>query len=146
MSRKADNTNSTTAVAGVKGVPPGYEVLRGCGEGTFGQVFLCKSDTGKHVAIKTIKQEGSKQVRLPDAIHRQSFEIYISKQKLLQETEGVPLATIREASLLKELWHPNILHLESVYVNNNSSDFALSLVFEFVDHDLHEIMQVRDRT
>lgn len=60
----------------------------------------------------------------------------------MQETEGVPLATIREASLLKELWHPNILHLESVYVNNNSSDFALSLVFEFVDHDLHEIMQV----
>lgn len=63
---------------------------------------------------------------------------------LLQETEGVPLATIREASLLKELWHPNILHLESVYVNNNSSEFALSLVFEFVDHDLHEIMQVCD--
>lgn len=61
----------------------------------------------------------------------------------LQETEGVPLATIREASLLKELWHPNILHLESVYVNNSSTDFALSLVFEFVDHDLHEIMQVR---
>lgn len=56
----------------------------------------------------------------------------------------MPLATIREASLLKELWHPNILHLESVYVNNNSSDFALSLVFEFVDHDLHEIMQVWD--
>lgn len=62
MSRKADLGNTATAMSGVKGVPPGYEVLRSCGEGTFGQVFLCKSDTGKHVAIKTIKQEGSKQV------------------------------------------------------------------------------------
>ena len=62
MSRKADLGSSAAVVSGVKGVPPGYEVLRSCGEGTFGQVFLCKSDTGKHVAIKTIKQEGSKQV------------------------------------------------------------------------------------
>jgi serine/threonine protein kinase len=50
---------------------------------------------------------------------------------------------VREASLLKELRHANILHLESVYVNNSAAEFALSLVFEFVDHDLHEMMQVR---
>jgi serine/threonine protein kinase len=60
----------------------------------------------------------------------------------VQESEGVPLATIREAHLLKELDHPNILHLETVYINTSTEDLTLSLVFEFVDHDLHEMMQV----
>lgn len=52
------------AAAGAhKGIPVEYEVLHRCGEGTFGQVFLCANKDGKHVAIKTIKQETTKQAR-----------------------------------------------------------------------------------
>lgn len=53
--------------AAYKGIPPEYEVLHRCGEGTFGQVFLCRSKEGRHVAIKTIKQEAAKQVCRPFA-------------------------------------------------------------------------------
>jgi serine/threonine protein kinase len=59
----------------------------------------------------------------------------------LQESEGVPITTIREAMLLRELHHPNLLKLHSVYVNNSGGDVAISLIFEFVEHDLHEMMQ-----
>ena len=51
------------AAAAIKGIPAEYEVLHRCGEGTFGQVFLCRSKEGRHVAIKTIKQEAAKQAR-----------------------------------------------------------------------------------
>lgn len=59
----------------------------------------------------------------------------------IQESEGVPVTTIREAMLLRELHHPNVLRLHSVYVANSGSDVAISLIFEFVDHDVHEMMQ-----
>jgi serine/threonine protein kinase len=73
----------------------------------------------------------------------QSESVHLTLNRgVLQESEGVPLATIREAHLLKELHHPNILHLRTVYVNSAAEDLTLSLVFEFVDHDLHEMMQV----
>jgi hypothetical protein len=52
------------ATSAYKGIPAEYEVQHRCGEGTFGQVFLCRSKTGQHVAIKTIKQEAGKHVRL----------------------------------------------------------------------------------
>lgn len=128
----------------MKGIPPGYEVLHRCGEGTFGQVFLCKDSNGQQVAIKTIKQEGAKQARPASTFQRLVYVLHIRSLSCgsLQESEGVPLATIREASLLKELRHPNILHLLSVYVNSSAEELTLSLVFEFVDHDLHEMMQV----
>ena len=62
MSRKAE-TGQTSQSSNVKGIPPGYDVLHRCGEGTFGQVFLCKDSAGQYVAIKTIKQENAKQAR-----------------------------------------------------------------------------------
>lgn len=141
MARKAE-TSQTPGPVSVKGIPPGYEVLHRCGEGTFGQVFLCKDSEGKHVAIKTIKQEGAKQVIITCSSNASRTGLKHSGSNVLQESEGVPLATIREASLLKELMHPNILHLEMVYVNSAAEELTLSLVFEFVDHDLHEMMQV----
>ena len=52
-----------SSVTMLKGIPPGYNVLHRCGEGTFGQVYLCTDASGRHVAIKTIKQETAKQVR-----------------------------------------------------------------------------------
>ena len=43
--------------------------------------------------------------------------------------------------LLRELRHPNILQLHDAHINNSGSDVAISLIFEFVDHDVHEMMQ-----
>jgi serine/threonine protein kinase len=43
--------------------------------------------------------------------------------------------------LLQELCHPNVLHLQAVHISTSTPDFSLALVFEFVDHDVHEMMQ-----
>jgi cyclin-dependent kinase 8/11 len=43
--------------------------------------------------------------------------------------------------LLQELHHPNVLHLQAVHINTSKADFTLALVFDFVDHDVHEMMQ-----
>ena len=59
----------------------------------------------------------------------------------LQESEGLPVTTIREAMLLRELRHANVLHLRSVHIDTWHEGYTLSLVFEFVDHDGHEMMQ-----
>lgn len=54
----------------------------------------------------------------------------------------MPVTTIREAMLLRELRHPNVLHLHAVHIDTwQEGSFTLSLVFEFVDHDVHEMMQ-----
>lgn len=45
------------------GVPDGYTVVHRCGEGTYGVVHLCRTRSGRLVAVKTIKEDGSKQAR-----------------------------------------------------------------------------------
>jgi hypothetical protein len=64
LSGQAVVKNGSVHGGSLKGIPAEYEVLHRCGEGTFGQVFLCATKTGKFAAIKTIKQEASKQVLL----------------------------------------------------------------------------------
>lgn len=60
-----------------------YEEIELIGQGSFGKVYRCRNTvTGDIVAIKDI---------------------------FFHEAGGVPSSIIREASLLKELDHPNII-------------------------------------
>lgn len=82
------------------------------GEGTYGVVYKGKHKrTGKIVALKKIRLES--------------------------EEEGVPSTAIREISLLKELYHPNIVLLEDVLMEPN----RLYLVFEYLTMDLKKYME-----
>uniref|UniRef100_A0A6G1SF75 Cyclin-dependent kinase 1-A n=1 Tax=Aceria tosichella TaxID=561515 RepID=A0A6G1SF75_9ACAR len=84
-----------------------YEKIEKIGEGTYGLVFKAKHrKTNKIVALKKIRLEN--------------------------EDEGVPSTAMREISLLKELQHPNIVHLRDVYLTES----RLYLVFEFLSMDL----------
>ncbi|GMF47293.1 unnamed protein product [Phytophthora fragariaefolia] len=47
-------------------------------------------------------------------------------------------ATVREIKLLRELHHDNVVHLHDVHVDPR--DKSLALVFEYGDHDLHDII------
>ena len=51
-------------------------------------------------------------------------------------TEGMPATALREISVLKEIAHPNIVHLRDVFVSYNGN---LYLVFELMDCDLKAI-------
>ena len=72
---------------------------------------------------------------------KQTQEILaLKKIRLDAEDEGVPSTAIREISLLKELQHPNIVHLKDVVHSENK----LHLVFEFLDQDLKKYLDVCD--
>ena len=51
----------------------------------------------------------------------------------------VPAPTIREVHLLTELSHENVLNLLHVQVNH--AELALSLVFDYAEHDLDRIIR-----
>jgi cyclin-dependent kinase 2 len=91
-----------------------YERIEKLGEGTYGVVYKAK-DIYKNeiVAIKKIRLEN--------------------------EDEGMPSTAMREIAILKELNHPNIVHLKDViYV---PSEKKLSLIFEYLEHDMKKFMK-----
>eukprot|EP00761_Pharyngomonas_kirbyi_P005574 gb/GECH01005579.1/.p1 GENE.gb/GECH01005579.1/~~gb/GECH01005579.1/.p1 ORF type:complete len:296 (+),score=66.61 gb/GECH01005579.1/:1-888(+) len=89
-----------------------YTKLAKVGEGTYGVVYKAKNrETGELVALKRIRLES--------------------------EEEGVPCTAIREISLLKELRHPNIVRLNDVL----HAEKKLTLVFEYLDHDMKKYME-----
>ena len=85
-----------------------YQVISKLGEGAYGKVYLAEDLKNKNqkVAVKQLKSS--------------SVE------------EGVPISSLREISLLKELNHINIVKLmDVVHLQNN-----IVLVFEYVETDL----------
>ncbi len=85
-----------------------YQIVSKLGEGAYGKVYLAEDLKNKNqkVAIKQLKSS--------------SVE------------EGVPISSLREISLLKELNHINIVKLmDVVHLQNN-----IVLVFEYVETDL----------
>lgn len=86
-----------------------YNITAKIGEGSYGVVYkaTCKA-TGIIVALK----------------------------KIIIGNEGVPFSELREISLLKELAHPNIVHLIDV----EHSVTRLYLVFEWLEMDLQKYM------
>uniref|UniRef100_A0A8D9DWS4 cyclin-dependent kinase n=1 Tax=Cacopsylla melanoneura TaxID=428564 RepID=A0A8D9DWS4_9HEMI len=88
-----------------------YIKLDQLGEGSYATVFKGYSNlTNQVVALKEIR---------------------------LQEEEGAPFTAIREASLLKELKHTNIVTLHDI-VHTRST---LTFVFEYVHTDLSQYME-----
>jgi cyclin-dependent kinase len=90
-----------------------YEIIKKVGEGAYGKVFLAKDiKTNVQVAIKTIK--------------------------LVNVEEGIPISSIREISLLKELNHINVVKLMDVIHLENK----IVLVFEYLEEDLKKLLKL----
>eukprot|EP01062_Namystynia_karyoxenos_P025411 TRINITY_DN1999_c1_g2_i2.p1 TRINITY_DN1999_c1_g2~~TRINITY_DN1999_c1_g2_i2.p1 ORF type:complete len:335 (+),score=137.51 TRINITY_DN1999_c1_g2_i2:83-1006(+) len=87
-----------------------YRMQRKLGEGTYGVVYKgLDTQTGTAVAIKKIR--------------------------LGNEEEGMPSTALREISILKEVYHPNVVNLLDVVCRTQK----LELVFEFCDSDLKQL-------
>ena len=90
-----------------------YEIKGKCGEGAYGSVYLAVD----------LKSNGLK--------------VAIKKIKLNIVEEGVPISSLREISLMKELNHVNIIKLkEVVHLDNN-----IILVFDYCESDLKYILK-----
>ena len=64
-------------------------------------------------------------------------QVVALKEIRLQEEEGTPFTAIREASLLKELKHTNIVTLHDIIHTKTS----LTFVFEFLSTDLSQYLE-----
>lgn len=89
-----------------------YQIIQKCGEGAYGKVYLATDlKSNQNVAIKKIK--------------------------LISVEEGIPISSLREISLLKELNHKNIVKLLDVIHLENK----IILVFEYVAQDLKKMLK-----
>lgn len=92
-----------------------YKRIDKIGEGTYGVVYIAENrQTGNYVALKQISMDAA---------------------------AGVPSTAIREVSLLKELYHPNIVQLQDIIYGQN----CLHLVFEHIQQDLKMFIDSRMR-
>jgi cyclin-dependent kinase len=94
-----------------------YLIVQKLGEGAYGKVYLCEDLKNKNqkVAIKQLKSS--------------SVE------------EGVPISSLREISLMKELNHVNIVKLmDVVHLPSN-----IVLVFEYVETDLKNVLKKKQQ-
>lgn len=66
-----------------------------------------------------------------------THQVVALKEIRLQEEEGAPFTAIREASLLKELKHSNIVTLHDIVHTRET----LTFVFEYVNTDLSQYME-----
>ena len=89
-----------------------YQIIQKCGEGAYGKVYLATD----------LKNNAS---------------VAIKKIKLGSVEEGVPISSIREMSLLKELNHRNVVKLMDVIHLENK----IVLVFEYVNQDLKKLLK-----
>ncbi|XP_065051684.1 cyclin-dependent kinase 14-like isoform X2 [Rhopilema esculentum] len=88
-----------------------YEKLEQLGEGSYATVYKGISKVNKmYVALKEIR---------------------------LQQEEGAPFTAIREASLLKQLKHVNVVRLHDIIHTNRN----LTLVFEYLHTDLCQYLE-----
>ena len=90
-----------------------YQIIEKCGEGAYGKVYLAED------------------------IKNNNMKVAIKKLKPISVEEGIPISTLREISLLKELSHINIIKLmDLIHISGN-----IVLVFEYVDTDLKRVLK-----
>jgi len=102
----------------VRGVPSRYRMICKVGEGTYGVVYKAQDteDPGKSI-------------------------VALKKIWLDDRDEGVPVTTLREVALLRNLNHINIVRMrEFVAVPPR-----IYLVFEYLDHDLKACLDTKFR-
>jgi cyclin-dependent kinase 12/13 len=99
-----------------------YEIYKAVGEGTYGKVYKAQ-----HRQIRNF--------------------VALKKVRLENERDGFPITAVREIKILRQLDHPNVIRLIDVVVEssknktNGPSIEAFYLVFEYMAHDLHGLIE-----
>ncbi|ETV92610.1 CMGC/CDK/CDK8 protein kinase [Aphanomyces invadans] len=109
-----------------------YKLLGKIGEGTYGIVY-------KAEPLNASSRELNSRERSPED-EEQSFAVKVIKTQKEGKNEVVlSIATVREIKILREMHHDNVVHLHDVHVDPKAT--SLALVFDYADHDLHDIIK-----
>ncbi|CAI5735856.1 unnamed protein product [Peronospora destructor] len=112
-----------------------YRLLGKIGEGTYGMVFKAEAYSS---ALLPCPSSGGASIAAEEE-EPMTFAIKLVKSHKEGKNDVVlSSATVREIKLLRELHHDNVVHLHDVHVD--PWDKSLALVFEYGDHDLHDII------
>ncbi|OWZ09216.1 LOW QUALITY PROTEIN: CMGC/CDK/CDK8 protein kinase, partial [Phytophthora megakarya] len=110
-----------------------YRILGKIGEGTYGMVFKAEAYS---TALLPRPSSGGSNAEDEEPM---TFAIKLVKSHKEGKNDVVlSSATVREIKLLRELHHDNVVHLHDVHVDPREK--TLALVFEYGDHDLHDII------
>ncbi|ORX60312.1 Pkinase-domain-containing protein [Hesseltinella vesiculosa] len=92
-----------------------FEKINRVGEGTYGIVYRVKDvKNGQTMAVKRIRME--------------------------RETDGMPISSLREISILKRMKHPNIVNVMDVAVGRQLD--SIFLIMEYCEQDLGTILDM----
>ncbi|RLN11015.1 hypothetical protein BBI17_007073 [Phytophthora kernoviae] len=115
-----------------------YRILGKIGEGTYGMVFKAEAYSSGLLPRPSGSASASGASAAEDE-EPMTFAIKLVKSHKEGKNDVVlSSATIREIKLLRELHHDNVVHLHDVHVDPREK--TLALVFEYGDHDLHDII------
>jgi len=121
-----------------------YRILGKIGEGTYGMVFKAEAYSSALLprpasASGNSSSGGAGAGATAEDEEPMTFAIKLVKSHKEGKNDVVlSSATIREIKLLRELHHDNVVHLHDVHVDPREK--TLALVFEYGDHDLHDII------
>uniref|UniRef100_A0AAV1TPV2 Cyclin-dependent kinase 2 homolog n=1 Tax=Peronospora matthiolae TaxID=2874970 RepID=A0AAV1TPV2_9STRA len=125
-----------------------YRLLGKIGEGTYGMVFKAEASAGAvhpraAAAVPSSSATSLSSSTLSSALESSDERLTFAIKLVKSHKEGkndvvLSSATVREIKLLRELHHDNVVHLHDVHVD--ARDKSLALVFEYGDHDLHDII------
>ena len=104
-----------------------FKLLKRIGEGTYGVVYRARDSS-----MSPVVQPKSGPLIPDDSV------VALKKMRLDAHDEGVPVTTLREVALLKDLNHANIVRLRDVI----PMPPKLYLVFDYMDYDLKQCLDL----
>ncbi|GAA5871594.1 hypothetical protein JCM16303_000804 [Sporobolomyces ruberrimus] len=121
-----------------------YTLQQKLGEGTFGVVY--KGVRGKEGAVVTSEERENEEENWKRGLRVRKGDVVALKQIIFHnEGDGLPITSVREIRILKQLDHPNVVPVVDMALDpGDPTKFEVGrtfMVFPYMDHDLAGLLE-----